>query len=187
MSDADRPRIDVTIHPPERGRAAAPVVLPCACCTCCCCCLHSVGSLAGAIVGTVVSVPHVPSRPADPNFPFPFRRDEADEEEPLIPAGLLYWLVVSFLLGVGAVWAFLAGGARDPWALVAGLVYGFMLLPGVQLVASVVSMLLVAVFYGNRGKAFLRLSQITGWSLAGAVIGVVLMGVGFVILVSLTR
>ena len=50
-------------HPSERGRSAHRSVVVYACCTCCCCCLHTVGALAGALVGGGFQRPE-----SDPGF-----------------------------------------------------------------------------------------------------------------------
>src|SRR5579872_7199469 len=130
------PPVQVTAHPPERARRGAPVLLPCGCCCCCCCCLHTIGGLAGGVVGSVLQIRPRP-RPVDPDFPFPFRRDELDEEAPAFSPALLYWLLVSFLMAVTAVWYYLAEATRgplagDPQNLLFGLLIAVMILPGLQ-------------------------------------------------------
>jgi hypothetical protein len=165
-----------TAHPPERRRQGAPVVLPCGCCCCCCCCLHTLGSLIGGITGS--TRPIAPrARPVDPDFPFPYRRDEFELEGEALPAGALYWLLVCVGLGVGSLWYFLAEGARRP----EDLFYGFLIslifaLPLVQLGASVVAAVIVFLFYADRATAAIRIGKITLWSFVGTLIGVAIMG-----------
>jgi hypothetical protein len=178
--------VEMTTHPPERGRARGSVVLPSGCCCCCCCCLHSLGSLVGAIVGSVQTV-RTPPRPADPDFPFPYRRDEFELEGPVLPAGILYWLLVCFGLGVGAVWYLLAGGSRSPNDLFTGLLVALFCLPAVQLGASVVAAIAVLLFYSDRAAAAARIGKITLGSLAGTMIGIAVMGGGCVMLRVLGR
>lgn len=174
--------IRVTAHPPERARRGAPVLLPCGCCCCCCCCLHTIGGLVGGVVGSVTQVRHR-TKPVDPDFPFPYRRDELDEEGPTFPATLLYWLLVSFLIGVTCVWTYLASSGRrggplngDPSDLLVGLFIAVLILPGLQLGASVLATLAIAVFYGEKVTPLMRVGKITLWSFVGTIAGLVLMG-----------
>jgi hypothetical protein len=127
------------------------------------------------LVGTAREVRPRP-RPVDPDFPFPFRRDELDEEGPLIPAGLLYWMLLSFLMAVLAVSYYVREGAKDPQDLVWGLLIAFMVLPAVQLGASALAVMAIAVFCADRETPLRRVGQITLWSLVGTLIGVALMG-----------
>jgi hypothetical protein len=170
------PSIRLTAHPPERHRRADPVILPCACCCCCCCCLHSLGSLVGGIVGSVKPLDLPPREISDPDFPFPFRRDELDEEGPVLPAAILYWLLMSLLLGIGVTWAYLAGSLRRPDDLVGVLAGVVMLLPVPQLGASILSALAAALFYADRRAALARIGKITLYSFLGTMIGLGLMG-----------
>jgi hypothetical protein len=174
--------VRVTAHPPERARRGAPVILPCGCCCCCCCCLHTIGGLVGGVVGSVTGIEPRP-KPADPDFPFPYRRDELDEEGPTFPAALLYWLLVSFLIGVTCVWYYLsASGSRrgplngDPSDLLVGLFIAVLILPGLQVGASVLATLGVALFYGEKARPLLRVGKITLWSFVGTIAGLLLMG-----------
>jgi hypothetical protein len=167
--------VEMTAHPPERRRHGGAVVLPCGCCCCCCCCLHSLGSLIGGIVGSVQSV-KAPPRPVDPDFPFPFRRDEFDVEGPVLPAGILYWLLVCFGLGVTAVWFYLSEGTNRPENVFVGLLVALFFLPAVQLGASLVAAVAVLLFYTDRAAAGIRIGKITLWSLVGTLIGIAIMG-----------
>jgi hypothetical protein len=170
------PSIQLTAHPPERHRRADPVILPCACCCCCCCCLHSVGSALGGLIGSVKQLDLPPREITDPDFPFPFRRDEVEEEGPLVPVGVVYWLLVIFLLGVGALWYFLSARSGRPEDLLTGLIIGLCLLPIPQLGASILASISVFLFYEDRRAAFARLGYITLYSFIGTVIGLMLLG-----------
>jgi hypothetical protein len=171
-----QPAIRLTAHPPERHRRTDPTILPCACCSCCCCCLHSIGSLIGGIIGSVKSLDLPPREIDDPNFPFPFRRDELDEEGPVFPAALLYWVLVSLQLMGGAIWYYLSQGRRDPNDLLLGGVMGLALLPVPQLGASILSMIAVFLFYEDRRTALARIGKITLYSFMGTMIGLVMLG-----------
>jgi hypothetical protein len=173
--------VTVTAHPPERARRGGSVVLPCGCCCCCCCCLHTIGGLVGGVVGSVQNVEKAPRRVLDPDFPFPYRRDEF-EEEGTFPAGLLYWLLVLLLMAATAVYFFLQQGARDPNDLLLGLLVALMILPGLQLGASALSAAAVGFFYADKRPAFARVGKITLWSFVGTLAGLALMAGCFGIL-----
>jgi hypothetical protein len=167
--------VRVEAHPPERLRRARTVTLPCACCSCCCCCLHTVGGLIGGVVGSVTVLP-ARTRPVDPDFPFPYRRDELDEEAPVVPAGLLYWMLVSLLMVLTAGWFYVDQGARNPQDLLVGLLVGIFVLPALQLGASLLTVIAVAVVYRDKANAFRRVGHITLWSFVGTLAGLLLMG-----------
>jgi hypothetical protein len=168
----------VTAHPPERGRQGATVTLACGCCCCCCCCLHTVGSAVGGLVGSMLPIKARPKINYDPSAPFPFRRDEFwDEEEIMFSPTLMYWLMVSVLTTIGSVWFFVQEGTfkRPEY-----LLYGFLLaaigfLPAIQLGASLLTCILVAVFYTDKRTAFIRVGKITLWSVVGTLIGTGIM------------
>jgi hypothetical protein len=173
--------VRVTAHPPERARRGAPVILPCGCCCCCCCCLHTIGGIVGGVVGSVTQIRPRP-RPVDPDFPFPFRRDELDEDAPTVPPSLLYWLLVSLLIAATAVWYYFKeasqGGpfASNPQNLLIGLFVAVMILPGLQLGASALATLAIALFYGEKVTPLIRVGKITLWSFVGTLAGLILMG-----------
>ena len=171
-----QPSIQWTAHPPERRRPGGPVILPCGCCSSCCCCLHTLGGLIGGLVGTTAAI-KPRARPVDPDFPFPYRRDEFDVEGESLPAGALYWLLVCLGLAVGSLWFFMSEGGRRPEQLF----YGFMLtlfifLPAVQLGAAAVAAVIVFLFYTDRVTAALRIGKITLWTVVGTGIGIGVMG-----------
>ena len=174
--------ISVTAHPPERGRFGSTVTLACGCCCCCCCCLHTIGSGVGGLVGSLLPVSPRPKKMADPSAPFPFRRDEFyDEEEMMFSPTLLYWLMVSVLLSLGGGWFFVSDGMRSgPFRHPEYLFYGFLIaaigfLPFIQLGASLLSCLAVAIFYTDKRTAFIRIGKITLWSFVGGLIGTGIM------------
>jgi hypothetical protein len=184
MSSKKRPSspgpVRLTAHPPERARRGAPVILPCGCC-CCCCCLHTIGGLVGGVAGSVQPLRRRP-KPVDPDFPFPFRRDEFDEEEPAFSPTMLYWLLVSFLIAVTVVWYYVSSAATrgplraDRTELLMGLLVAVMILPGLQLGASALAALAIALFYGEKVTPLLRVGKITLWSVVGTLAGIAVMG-----------
>jgi hypothetical protein len=164
--------VTVTAHPPERRRGGRSVVLPCGCCCCCCCCLHSVGGLIGGLAGSIATVNTPP--PQEPDGPFPFRRDY-EEDDPLVPPAMLYWLIVLFGSAVVTVVPFVADGFKNPEQLLIGGVIALMVFPGVQLAASLVAFLIAAFAYRDRRRAAVRLAKITGWSFVGGLAGTFVM------------
>jgi hypothetical protein len=166
----------VTRHPLEHGDRPAPDVLPAGCCCCCCCCLHTLGGLGGAIFGSSAHIDTRPARSLDPDCPFPYRRDVFEEDLPLIPPTLLYWSMVTLSVMATCILTYLWTGVNSPGALFAGLFFAVMFLPGLQLVASLLSVLIVALFYPERSYSLRRVGKITLWSFAGAILGMLLMG-----------
>lgn len=134
------------------------------------------GSLIGGIMGSVKQLDLPPRESSDPDFPFPFRRDELDEEGAVLPAAILYWLLLSLLLGVGSIWYYIAQGPGGPGDLLTGLVVGLALLPLPQLGASILSAIAVSLFYSDRRAGLARISKITLYSFVGTIIGLVLLG-----------
>jgi hypothetical protein len=180
MSRQPEPPPDVTLtaHPPERRRPARPVILPCGCCCCCCCCPHTIGGLAGGIAGSVTEMPEQP-RAMDPDAPFPYRLDEFEDEGALVPAGLLYWLLVCLLIGVVVVWTAVAnasGFGRVQEGLLIGGFIVLLVLPGLQLGASLLALLVILLFYPERARPLRRLGRITLWTIAGTLGGLIPMG-----------
>src|SRR4051812_36834120 len=106
--------LSIQAHPPEHGAPAGAGAPPAGCCCCCCCCLHAIGGIVGAVSGSVSAITPRPEPMEDEDSPFPFRRDLIQDEGPVIPATLLYWMLVSFLVGVTAVVTYVNGGAKDP-------------------------------------------------------------------------
>jgi hypothetical protein len=168
----------VTAHPPERGRQASTVTLACGCCCCCCCCLHSVGSAVGGLVGSMLTIKARPKINYDPSAEFPFRRDEFyDEEEIMFSPTLMYWLMVAIVTSLGSAWFFLQKGTFSQPEY---LLYGFLLaaiafLPAIQLGASLLTCVAVAIFYTDKRTAFIRVGKITLWSVVGTLIGSAIM------------
>jgi hypothetical protein len=140
-----------------------------------------VGGIVGGVLGTVKQLPARPrAMPAD--SPFPFRRDEFEDEGPVLSAGALYWLLVSFLVGAVSAWYFgreyLDRGTADPNDLLTGALIAFLVLPALQLGASALAAVGIALFYPQRAVPLERLVKITLWSFAGAVVGTLVMLIG---------
>jgi len=168
---SERPGVELRRHPAER-RPTPSVVLPqVACCCSCCCCLHSVGGLIGGILGSVVKLPEEP-KPVDPDFPFPFRRDELENEQDLVPATGLYWALVLFVFSCVAIWY---GFFDRPRSVVVGIVAALVFLPAIQLGASVLAAVVIAAFYTDKANALNRLGRITLLSFVGTLIGIGIM------------
>jgi hypothetical protein len=174
-TSGDSGPLTIIRHPPEHGPGGTPDVLPAGCCCCCCCCLHTLGGLIGAVVGSVNPIQAAPVRMSDPDSPFPFRRDEFEDEGPVMPATALYWLLVVFLIAVTAVWYYVDRGARNPEDILFGLLIALMIFPALQLGASLLSLIAVALFYPSRSMPLKRVGKITLWSFVGTIAGIVFM------------
>jgi hypothetical protein len=171
--------IRLTAHPPERRRRSSVIAAQACCCCCCCCCLHTIGGLVGALVGSVIRLDPTP-RYADPDAEFPFRRDE---ELPtfVVPASLVYWVV--FSLASGLAWTgyvlYQMSGAPNSQEMIEGAVILIMLLPVVQLLASILALIVVALLprsvSPDRPVALRRVGFITLWSFVGTMVGTLIM------------
>src|SRR5262249_21424743 len=148
------------------------------CCCCCCCCLHTLGGLIGAVSGSVSTI--VPRREQfyteDEDSPFPFRRDIVLDEGPIIPATLLYWMLVSFLIALTCAVTYIKQGGTNPSDLLAGLFIAFMILPALQLGASLLSCAAIGLFYPAKSVPLVRIGRITLWSFVGSGAGLLVMG-----------
>jgi hypothetical protein len=174
-SQHDCPDVTVVAHPPERGGNGG-VTLLCGacCCCCCCCCLHSVGSLVGGAVGSVVPLPRWGRRRDDADE-FSVNRDDFIEDRAILPTGLLYWIFVSMLVAVPTLAGYVWAGVDQPEHLLFSfliMVAAFM--PLLQLVGSLFT-LIGAFFYRDMRHALLRVGVITGSSLIGTVVGILVM------------
>ena len=65
--------------------------------------------------------------------------DEFEDEGPVLPATALYWLLVLFLIAVTAVWYYVDRGAARPDDIFVGLLIALMILPALQLGASLLA------------------------------------------------
>jgi hypothetical protein len=176
MPASDQAPLTIQTHPPERGQPAGAGAPPAGCCCCCCCCLHTLGGLIGAVSGSVSPIAPRPLILEDEDSPFPFRRDIIQDEGPFIPATLLYWMLVSFLIGVTTVAAYVKNGAANPQDLGLGLLLAFMILPALQLGASLLSCVVIGLFYPAKGVPLVRIGRITLWSFVGTGAGLLVMG-----------
>ncbi len=168
--------IQFTAHAPERGKRSASATAACGCCCCCCCCLHTIGGLIGAIGGSLLQVRSRP-RPVDPSFPFPFRRDEFEEEAASFPIAVVYWMFVLFVVGGVSLYYFFTatGPSLDPNNLWIGGFISLFCLPAIQLAASLLTVAVAAVFYIDKPAAMIRVGKITLWSVLGSLAGILLM------------
>jgi hypothetical protein len=171
--------IQVTVHPPERRRRAASVIAAQACCCCCCCCcLHTVGGLVGGLVGSLLRVrPSPPAHKEDKGEPFPFRRDDLGPSFTLSPA-VVYWVLFS-LLSLGTfLYFFFQDGPANRDLVVAGILT-VLVMPGVQLAASLLALLVVAVcpagLMPDKRAAVVRIGKISLWAFVGSLVGMLLM------------
>jgi len=152
-------------------------MVPCGCCCCCCCCcLHSLGGLIGA---AVASIPRKDTAWSDRWPPADdselragriddVRRTEFQSDRPRtgLSAVGLYWLLVVVLSAAMPLWAALFASVRAN-EIVISLVILALVLPGIQLAASVIACLLVVCFYSDKVWSLRALGWITLWSVLG--------------------
>jgi hypothetical protein len=177
-NEARPPVIVLRSHPPERLVRALARGEVAACCCCCCCCLHSVGGLAGAIVGTFY--PGESSAAGGKPPVAKLRDDEIDGPSRAMPsrsgAGRLYWTSTLGVSALVCLWA--TGLARQggDW-LGVSLFLLALFLPVVQLAGSFVALLIVPFHPALRADLAVlkRLGRITAWTIVGAAIGIIVM------------
>jgi hypothetical protein len=85
-------------------------------------------------------------------------------------------MLVGFLMGAVAAYYYVSEGAKNPRDLLHGLLIAVLVLPGLQLGASALAALAIAVFYADRETPLRRVGQITLWSFVGTMVGIALMG-----------
>ena len=168
----DGPAITLRAHPPERRRRSVLVASP-SCCCCCCCCLHSIGGLAGAAVGSI-----------SPRAPW---------------SAFAYWVALLALtmltILAGPLYVVFEGNApQDPLEVIGDGMGGalcllIMLLPAVQLAASAVAGLVVAVAPGrafgeDKGASLVAIGKITAGMIFGTLVGI---GVMYLLFVSMAN
>jgi hypothetical protein len=175
--------IQVLNHPPERRRLGlgGPVqVGNCCCSCCCCCCLHSLGGLIGAATAPCVNSG---SRQAKVHFQ---DRRAAPIWARLSAVGLFWWsLLAVVLLGTIATISYFAlsqeSASRNVFkAIGLGLevtAFGIvMLLPALQLIAAMVTVLILATTpRPDKGQQFRLLRKIVVGMIIGSVVGLCIM------------
>jgi hypothetical protein len=162
-------------HPPERRlRALARGEVAACCCTSsCCCCLHSVGSLAGAVIGSFYrrSMPALPGKEASSDG---LRDDELGGPGAATPAGAsaapIYWWSTTAAMAI----VLLVSMARyGPEGFPFGLGVVIFFLPLVLLGGSALCALAIAAHPDLQRDvgALKRLGWITLGIVAGALLG----------------
>jgi hypothetical protein len=176
-TEANRPVILIRPHPPERLVRALARGEVAACCCCCCCCLHSIGGLAGAVVGTLY-----PSETSAPGAkPPPAKlRDEIDGPWRAAPAGTgagrIYWISTLVASALTCLWALGFALGVKTWLAACWLLLAIFW-PAIQLAGSFIALLIVQChpdLSGDRA-ALKRLGRITLAAIMGAAIGMFVM------------
>src|SRR3954447_14118346 len=162
--------VKFTRHPPERRRSGSIVLAMgggCACC--CCCCLHTLGAIAGAIVGSALPLP-----------PPKQERYENAPEKPSPQVAAIFW-ALSGLVSLGVLGYYAVSGVAGPGnnLLGAGVILLLVGIPGAFLAAALVTAIVIPLAYQDVGLAFRRLGYIFGLALAGFA-----LGAGVMVLVS---
>lgn len=156
--------IEFQAHPPERRRHQAGVTCNCGCC--CCCCLHSLGSLIGASVAA--------TRTLKP----PKTTDDISETPPVLSTHLgtgVYWKCLGALIFItGVIYA---------EELSTMLLVLLLAMPGIQLGASVLSLIVLAFSSSpERSLALRQVWRVTIWTVLGGLIGIAVMAGGVTML-----
>jgi hypothetical protein len=153
--------------PPERRIAAPSAASAGSCCCCCCCCLHTVGSLIGALTAKAPKPPEV----------VPTAVAGSDRADPNFRVTKEYWATVLILCTVGLpLFAFSQGAGADDFEIEGWLLVWAMVLPGIQLVASMV--VLVRNQFSKRPglrERMQHLGSITGRAFLGGMLGILVM------------
>ena len=105
----------------------------------------------------------------------PFQRSAFEEPSTPLPVPLVYWLLVLFLGTVTATLVYLCDGQGNPQVLIGGGLVAVLILPVLQLGASVVTAILVRLFYADQSIPLRRVGRITVYSVVGALSGMVIM------------
>lgn len=145
-------------HAPERRRAQEATVLCCGC-SCCCCCLHSAGSLLGAVAGSI----NLPGGTG-------IRRS----------AAWIYWALFFPTIGLCML---LVGGAGTQGDRETAILLGALALPFIQIGVSLVAIAALP-FVQPKGAYLWSLAKITIGTVAGAILGTLLMVGLYVLFVS---
>ena len=140
--------IQVIAHPPERAARSLPLLCAVCGCCCCCCCIHTAGGIVGALVGNGASSPPIPAA------------GEENSLTPTIDVNRAYWRTVGLLSLITLI-----GGVG-----IFGIVIILVFLPVIQLVAAAITALRLG---GAPGWKWQQLARMTGFSLLGSGLGVV--------------
>jgi len=131
---------------PPERRRKSNDVVAHCCCCCCCCCLHSLGSIIGAAVSAAKTARNVQAR----------------------TAVSIYWIslcVLTLITGLFFV--------SDQGAMILVLL---LCIPGIQLGASVISLIGVLVKGGpDMSPGLAAIGKITLWTFLGTVAGILIM------------
>lgn len=153
--------------PPERRIAAPSAASAGSCCCCCCCCLHTVGSLIGALTAKA------PKPPAE----LPTAVAGSDRADPSFKVTKQYWATMLVLCTIGLpLFAFSQGAGSDAFSIEGWLFICAIVLPGIQLLASLVVVIRNSFSKRpGRRERMRHLGSITGRAFVGAMIGTLVM------------
>lgn len=162
--------ITVEKLPAERGAGAAPIAAAGGCCCCCCCCLHTVGSIIGAVTA------HPPKQPVDDMLAPPTAVVGTTTAEPKYTVWREYWISTLLLCTVAFPLLFLRDVDAKDLTVPAMLLAFAMILPAVQLGASVVTFVITTTSKRpGKSERLQHLSRITLRAFVGALIGLAMM------------
>ena len=174
--------IDFEMLPAERkSRPAVAMCMGCTSCCCCCCCVHTAGGIVGAVIATKVASNAVnPQFMAGQRTKYNYNQQNnptTNAQESVKKVTMVYWVTLGILSAVSFLITFLIASNI---ALTAIAYFG-VVLPIIQIATLVVSLLaLLAV--PDRNTAFKALLKIAAGSIAGIILGIMVMITGAIVL-----
>lgn len=173
--------INFEILPAERkSRPAVAMCMGCTSCCCCCCCVHTAGGIVGAVIATKVASNSVnPQFMAGQHTKYNYNQQNSptNAQASVKKLTLVYWLTLGILSAVSFLITFLIASNI---ALTAIAYFG-VVLPIMQIVTFFVS-LLALLTVPDRNTAFKALLKIAAGSIAGIILGIMVMITGAIVL-----
>ena len=178
-NQSNHARVEFHKHPPERRRGIGASGYCCCGSCCCCCCLHSLGGLVGAAAGSRCKGAPLSGRGM---------RSYWGVLASLTVVAISLPVLAQWRQYVGALGDFLKGtGGSLPvvraQSMEIGIMIALLLMPGIQLVCSLIMAIWVEVRRGysaeEKSASRRTIGRITIWSFLGAVVGLVVMVILF--------
>lgn len=173
--------IDFEMLPAERkSRPAVAMCMGCTSCCCCCCCVHTAGGIVGAVIATKVASNAVnPQFMAGQHTKYNYNQQNSptNAQASVKKVTMAYWVTLGILSAVSFLITFLIASNI---ALTAIAYFG-VVLPIMQIVTFFVS-LLALLTVPDRNTAFKALLKIAAGSVAGIILGIMVMITGAIVL-----
>ncbi|MFY9227378.1 MAG: hypothetical protein WAQ98_32200 [Blastocatellia bacterium] len=174
--------IDFEMLPAERkSRPAVAMCMGCTSCCCCCCCVHTIGGIAGAVIATKVASNAVnPQFMAGQRTKYNYNQQNnptTNAQESVKKVTMAYWVTLGILSAVSFLITFILASNIE----LTVIAYFGVVLPIIQIATLVISLLaLLAV--PDRNTAFKALLKIAAGSIAGIILGIMVMITGAIVL-----